>query len=53
MTSCPNCWSIHIDRSHRKSYERLLSFFGVFPFHCNECGRRFHSRYNPNPSHNA
>jgi predicted Zn-ribbon and HTH transcriptional regulator len=44
MNTCPHCWSIQIERTHRKPWERLLSRFGIFPFTCNECGYRFHSR---------
>jgi hypothetical protein len=47
MKTCPTCWSIHIERAHRKPFERLLSRFGIFPFVCNECGHRFHLRYSP------
>ncbi len=50
MKTCPACWSIHIERSHRRSYERLLSLLGIYPFYCNECGRRFHARSAAIPS---
>ena len=44
MKTCPRCWSLQIERAHRKPWEHLLSRLGIFPFTCNECGSRFHSR---------
>jgi hypothetical protein len=49
MKTCPTCWSAQIERSKRRSYERLLSLFGIYPFRCNECGSRFHARLIPTP----
>lgn len=46
---CPNCKSQDVSRSHRrKGFERLISFFGIYPFRCFDCRNRFY-RYSPNP----
>jgi C4-type Zn-finger protein len=45
MKTCPTCWSVQIERTHRTPFERFLSRFGIFPFICNECGNRFRGRF--------
>ncbi len=47
MKHCPTCWSIHIERAHRRPLERLISIVGILPFYCNECGNRFLARIPP------
>ena len=40
--NCPNCSSQKVYLSHRKNeFERLLSFWLIRPFRCQECHCRF------------
>jgi transposase-like protein len=39
---CPHCGSTDVGRSHRRFFERLL--FGLRPFRCHTCLRRFLKR---------
>jgi hypothetical protein len=39
---CPNCSREYIKRVHRQGlYERLASFFYIYPFRCQLCSHRF------------
>src|ERR1044071_6737968 len=39
--SCPYCSDTHMRRSHRYSFEKPLSIFGLWPYRCLHCKARF------------
>lgn len=44
---CPNCRHDVVHLSHMRWYERLLSWFAIFPYRCYACAHRFrHKRVN-------
>ncbi len=44
---CPRCGSYDCLRSHRRLPEYLLSAFGILPWRCFDCKRRFYGRKVP------
>jgi predicted nucleic acid-binding Zn ribbon protein len=38
---CPKCSSGFVKRVSRGGFEQLMSVFYIYPFRCQECGRRF------------
>jgi|SRR5450432_70353 hypothetical protein len=45
---CPICKKTEVRRSHRQTVaDHLLAFLGVYPWRCQSCQSRFHSRLMP------
>jgi hypothetical protein len=45
---CPICKKIGARRSHRQTIaDHMISIFGVYPWRCQNCQSRFHSRLFP------
>jgi hypothetical protein len=44
---CPRCGSYGCSRSHRRKLEYLLVVFGILPWRCVGCRRRFYARRVP------
>ena len=47
MLICPGCGSYDCTRSRRRKLEHLLSMFGILPWRCIACQKRFHARHVP------
>jgi hypothetical protein len=46
IRKCPHCHSYAVRRSHRKNLvESALSFWGIYPFRCENCNARFRKLY--------
>jgi hypothetical protein len=46
IRECPYCHSRRVRRAHRENLvELVLSFLGIYPFHCESCNRRFKKLY--------
>ena len=44
MLMCPECQvGDLVLRSHRRTLEYVLSMFGVLPYRCGHCNKRFYS----------
>jgi hypothetical protein len=39
---CSRCHSFDVGRAHRRGWEKLISFFGLFPYRCMTCNNRFY-----------
>jgi transposase-like protein len=39
--SCPYCSTMNMRRSHRYSFEKTVSIFGLWPYRCVHCKARF------------
>ncbi|MEW6544726.1 MAG: hypothetical protein AB1411_14100 [Nitrospirota bacterium] len=45
---CPQCSGDQLTRRHRTIWDRILSWlFGLYPFHCEQCGYEFRAKYHP------
>lgn len=44
---CPGCGSYGCSRSHRRKPEYLLTLFGILPWRCVHCRKRFYARHVP------
>lgn len=44
---CPRCGNYSGLRSHRRKIEYLLGIFGILPWRCADCRRRFYARTVP------
>jgi hypothetical protein len=43
---CPKCGCTDVSRSRRRWYDKLFSWFGYYPFTCDEmeCEKRFYQK---------